>query len=367
VTVQFLAQRALSRADDKRHAADQAAAQATLELVNHLDLLRTAAGPQHALARIKQHWCEQEASLADTNHAVATATFVSTLASALPLAGMAAGALWFGIHDPATVLALLILIARAAAPLGDLALAGLSVNDLRAVLRDYRQAANAPTLAEPVAQTPAHPESHHITVNKLSHAPVLRHIHADIPPSSTVLVSGASGSGKSTLLELLMRFDDPQQGRIMLGDVALDQMRHSDLMAHIAYVAQQPVVFTGTLADNIRLGRPQASDADVEDAARQATLGSVIARSPQGIHQSVGHQGSALSGGERQRVALARAFLKNAPILILDEATSALDETTEREVADFVRTLPATVILVTHRDASIWNPTHYINLQGIYR
>jgi len=91
-----------------------------------------------------------------------------------------------------------------------------------------------------------------------------------------------------------------------------------------------------------------------------------IVRSPKGIHQSVGHQGAALSGGERQRVALARAFFKNAPILILDEATSALDETTEREVADFVCTLPATVILVTHRDASIWNPTHCINLQGIY-
>jgi len=113
------------------------------------------------------------------------------------------------------------------------------------------------------------------------------------------------------------------------------------------------------------LGRAGATEAEAETAARQAALGEVMARSPKGMQQHVGHQGSALSGGERQRVALARALLKNAPILLLDEATSALDEATERKVADHICTLPATVILVTHRDADIWQPTGRIHLPGL--
>jgi len=156
--------------------------------------------------------------------------------------------------------------------------------------------------------------------------------------------------------------EDAGQGRITLGGVALNQMRYADLIEHIAYAPQRPVVFTGTLFDNIRLGRAHARVAEVEAAARHAALGPVIECSPLGLRQHVGHQGAALSGGERQRVALARALLKNAPILLLDEATSALDEATERVIAEHIRTLPATVIVVTHRDGAIWQPTGHIVL-----
>jgi len=362
---QFLAQRALSRVDAQRNAAEQAAAQATLELTNHLELLRTAAGPQRAVARIKQRWREQEQALAATNRAAALATSISTLASVLPLAGMAASTTLWGVDSPTHLLALLALTARAAAPLGELALAGLHVNDLRASLHDYRQTTNAPTLPEPAPHATEQAEDHHIAIQQLGHAPALHNVNADVPPGSRVLLTGPSGSGKSTLLELMLRFDDPQQGRIILGGVALRQMRYDDLTKHVAYVPQHPVIFTGTLLDNIRLGRPQATDAEVEVAARQARLEQVITRAPQGLRQSVGHQGAALSGGERQRVALARALLKGAPILILDEATSALDEATEREIADHIRTLPATVIVVTHRETAFWHPTHRIALTGI--
>ncbi|HGK8679238.1 TPA: ATP-binding cassette domain-containing protein, partial [Acinetobacter baumannii] len=116
------------------------------------------------------------------------------------------------------------------------------------------------------------------------------------------------------------------------------------------------------LAENIRLGKPDATDDEIEKAARDAALGAMIDRSSEGINQSVGKQGTALSGGERQRVAIARALLKNAPILILDEATSALDEETEQEIVTTIRALSSTVIFVTHRDSAIWQPTQTINL-----
>jgi len=359
---QYLAQRALARADSGRHDADQEVTQATLELVDHLELLRTAAGPQHALTRLEDRWRTQEGALAASNRAAATATFVSTLASVLPLAGMAAWAVWVGQHTPEVVLALLVLVARAAAPLGELVVAGLGVNDLRSTLDDYLHIVRAPALANIPAHNAAQPDNHTLTLRQVCYAPALNDINSVIPQSAKVCVRGASGSGKSTLLGLLMRFDDPGQGEILLGGVPLHHMHYDALVTQIAYVPQDAVIFTGTLAENIRLGQTQASDEAIERVARQAALGAVLDRSPLGIHQSAGHQGAALSGGERQRVALARALLKQAPILILDEASSALDEATERNIAAVVRALPATVIFVTHRDPAIWQPTHTLDL-----
>ncbi|BFO54710.1 ATP-binding cassette domain-containing protein [Acidovorax sacchari] len=361
---QVLAQRALGRADARRHAAEQASAQATLELVDHLELLRTAAGPARALDRLEQRWRHQEGSTARTTNAAAGAGLVATLGSVLPLAGLALVLTLGAPRDPALLLALLVLMARAAAPLEGLAAAALGINDLRAAIAEYRQATEAPALPEPAEGDAAQPQGHHLSVQGLSQPPVLAGIAADIPEGARIAVTGPSGSGKSTLLGLLMRFDDLQQGRILLGGVPLDRMRYADLADRIAYVPQDAVVFTGTLAENIRLGRPQASDGEVERAARQAALGAVLDRSPQGIHQPAGHQGAALSGGERQRVAIARALLKAAPILVLDEATAALDEATEREIAAVVRTLPATVIFVTHRDPALWQPTQTLALAG---
>ncbi|ENQ3161573.1 ATP-binding cassette domain-containing protein [Pseudomonas aeruginosa] len=361
---QVRAQRALASADAGRHDADQGAARATMELVDHLELLRTAAGPGRALLRIEQGWHAQEAALAATNRAAAGATSVAAAASVLPLAGVAAWTALAGRNDPAAVLALLVLVGRAAAPLNELALAGLGLNDLRNACSDYWQLVRAPALPEPAPSDAARPDGHALALRGVGHAPALDGIDADIPPGAKVCVRGPSGSGKSTLLGLLMRFDDPHQGSIALGGVPLDRMRYDDLAACIAYVPQDAIVFTGTLAENIRLGQPQASDDEVAQVARQAALGGVLDRSPLGIHQPVGHQGAALSGGERQRVALARALLKRAPILVLDEATSALDEATEREIAAVMHTLPATVIVVTHRDTAIWQPTLTIDLDG---
>ncbi|MBJ7539347.1 ABC transporter ATP-binding protein [Marinomonas sp. C1424] len=360
---QFLSQRALGHADRKRHDAEAKTSEATLELVDHIELLRTAAGPVRAITGVEQRWTNQEKALADTNRAAAFAVFVSTLASVLPIAGIASYLIFTEFGSAMTILALLILVGRAAAPLGELATAGLGINDLRASLDNYKKVTNTPELPEPIVAKSVL-EDYRISVQLVKHSPALNNIHVDIPAGGRVLVTGPSGSGKSTLLELLMRFDDPEQGQIKIGDIKLDDIPYEELASHIAYVAQDPIVFTGSLAENIRIGNPQATDEEVETIARKATLGSIIDRSPDGIHQSVGQQGTALSGGERQRVALARALIKNAPILVLDEATSALDEATEQEVINTIHSLSATVLFATHRDTSIWKPTQSIYLNS---
>ncbi|CAM4070542.1 ATP-binding cassette domain-containing protein [Kerstersia similis] len=362
LAAQYLSQRALSRADAQRHAAEMAATQATLELTDHLELLRSAAGPAHALERLTRRWEDQENALARTNRAAAPATFISALASVLPLALVVLLLGWQGFSDPAAALALILLTARAAAPLDALALAGLGLNDLRAIVSDFRRAIQAPALPEPAASQAQVPAGLQMVLEGVCYAPALHNVHATIPVGARVLVSGPTGSGKSTLLGLLMRFDDPQAGRITLGGVPLTAMRHDELAAHIAYVPQDPVIFTGTLAENVRLGRPSATDDEIADAARAAALDAVLERSPAGIHQHLGHQGTALSGGERQRVALARALLKRAPILILDEATAALDDTTEARIARRILAQDATVIIVTHRNPAIWQASQIINL-----
>ncbi|MBJ7555186.1 ABC transporter ATP-binding protein [Marinomonas spartinae] len=359
----FLSQRALKRADAQRQTAQNNASAATLEFVDHLELLRTAAGPIKAIERIEQRWQAQEQALSKTNWSSAFAIFVSTLASVLPIAGMASFMVLQDDTNITTLLAVLMLIGRAAAPLGELATAGLSINDLKASLDNYKQATTAPQLPEP-RQPKTMTSDHQIRIEGIAHGPVLNNINATIPAGSRVRILGPSGSGKSTLLELLMRFDDPEKGVITIGGVKLRDITYEELASHIAYVPQDPVVFTGTLADNIRIGNPTASDLEVETAARHASLDTIIDRSPDGIHQLVGQQGMALSGGERQRVTIARALIKKAPILILDEATSALDSTTEQAIVNTLHTLDATILFVTHKDISDWRPNQVIDLTG---
>jgi len=181
--------------------------------------------------------------------------------------------------------------------------------------------------------------------------PALRHLDLEIRPGRVVALVGASGAGKSTVASLLLRFIEPDAGSISVGDVPLATIDLGAWRSHVAWVPQRPHLFHGTVADNIRLARPDAGDDEVRAAASEAGADGFIAALPLGYDTPVGEDGSRLSGGERQRIAIARAVLADARLVILDEATSHLDAVSETVIRDTVRRLaPArTILVVSHR------------------
>ena len=177
----------------------------------------------------------------------------------------------------------------------------------------------------------------------------------EIGAGQTVAVVGRSGAGKTTSAYLMMRFWDPDRGGVALEEHRLDRFRLDDLRGRMALVAQDTYLFNDTVRENIRLGRQDASDADVEDAARQANASEFIESFPEGYDTMVGERGMQLSGGQRQRIAIARAILKNAPVLILDEATSHLDAISEASVRTALNRLMEgrTTVVIAHRLSTI--------------
>ncbi len=185
--------------------------------------------------------------------------------------------------------------------------------------------------------------------------PALDALDLDIPAGQTVALVGASGSGKTTAVQLVARFFEPESGRILLDGEPLDAMPLAWLRAQLAWVGQQVVLFDDTIAANIAYGRPDAREAEIREAARQAHALEFIDMLPEGLATRIGPNGSQLSGGQRQRIAIARAFLKDAPVLLLDEATSALDNASERAVKDALVALrrDRTVLVVAHRLSTV--------------
>jgi ATP-binding cassette subfamily B protein len=176
-----------------------------------------------------------------------------------------------------------------------------------------------------------------------------------VAPGETVALVGPSGAGKTTILQLLLRFYDPRHGRVTIDGLDLTAMARADFRRSIALVPQDPVIFAESARENIRFGRPDATDAEVEEAARAAAAHGFLAALPQGYDTFVGERGVMLSGGQKQRIAIARAILRDAPILLLDEATSALDAESERAVQDAVERLShgRTTLVVAHRLATV--------------
>ena len=183
----------------------------------------------------------------------------------------------------------------------------------------------------------------------------LSDLSVELRPGETVALVGPSGAGKSTVLSLLLRFHDPDAGEIVLDGVPLAAMALDDLRSRIGVVPQDPVIFSGSALDNIRYGRPDASDDDVRAAARAAFADEFIQALPQGYDTFLGERGVRLSGGQRQRIAIARAMLKNPPLLLLDEATSALDAQSERMVQAALDAAmrDRTTLVIAHRLATV--------------
>ena len=178
-----------------------------------------------------------------------------------------------------------------------------------------------------------------------------------VEAGSSVALVGPSGAGKSTLFDMLLRFYDPQQGRILVDGIDIRELDLENLRRQFAIVSQQPAMFTGNVRDNIRYGRPEASDEEVEAAARAAYADEFIEQLPQRYDSFLGEAGIRLSGGQRQRLAIARAILRDAPILLLDEATSALDAESERKVQLALDALMRnrTTLIIAHRLATVKN------------
>lgn len=190
-------------------------------------------------------------------------------------------------------------------------------------------------------------------------------IELDIAPGETVALVGPSGAGKSTIIQLVQRFYDPQSGAVLIDGKDLRDLDRADFRKHIALVPQDPVIFADTARENIRFGRPTATDAEVDEAAKAAAAYDFLMALPDGFDSYVGERGVMLSGGQKQRIAIARAILRDAPILLLDEATSALDAESEyavqRAVEELART--RTTLIVAHRLATVKKADRIIVLE----
>ena len=277
---------------------------------------------------------------------------------------------WFGGSiDVGTALIFLILILRVYGPI--VALAG-HFELLRLGDAALERIGRIMDLEEQVApETPrAEPRGHDVEFENVTFAyedtPVLRDVSFVARAGSTTAIVGPSGAGKSTVLNLVSRFWDPADGAVRIGGVDVRDLTHQQLFERITVVFQDVYLFRTTVRDNIAFGRPEATDAEIEAAARAAQAHEFIEALPQGYGTLVGEGGATLSGGERQRISIARAVLKDSPIVLLDEPTSSLDALNDQAIrAALVALLRGkTVLVVAHRLPTIQAADHILVVDG---
>lgn len=275
---------------------------------------------------------------------------------------MAVGLARVGGHrlDVVAYLAIMAVTARTLLPLTKAAMYGSEADNAKVALRAVGDILDARPLSDPEPGQEVEPRGTTISLNDVSFSydagrPVLAGVSLSAPQGRVTALVGPSGAGKSTILRLAARFWDVDDGTVTIGGAPVRSMRASTIMGMTSMVFQDVYLFDTTIRENLRIARPEATDAELAEAARRARLDRVIEALPHGWDTQVGPGGLSLSGGERQRVAIARAFVKDAPILLLDEITSALDGENESAITEVVRELSEgrTVIVVAHRLSTV--------------
>lgn len=370
--VNGLASNAYRRADEQAHAAAAEADARVLEFAQAQPVLR-AFGAVGAGNKALDAALHRQRTV--TARMVFTAVpglivfALSVQAVFLVLTYVVIGQVTGGSISVAAAIALIAVSARFIEPLNQAAMLG---NGLRAAAGAVGRVSGL--LAEPVlpeSDSPVTPGAPAVVFDKVSFGyrpdqPVLSEVSFTVPPGTTTAIVGASGAGKTTLLRLAARFYDVDGGRVLVGEHDVREQPSDTLLNQLSLVFQNVYLFDRSVADNIRIGKPDATDAEVWRAAQAARVDEIVERLPEGLATPVGEGGAALSGGERQRVSVARAMLKDAPIVLLDEATSALDPHSEAVVVRGVHevTRGKTVIVVAHRLATIAHADQILFLDG---
>ncbi|STU23980.1 putative ABC transporter protein [Klebsiella pneumoniae] len=356
------------RADDAFHRRFAEASQRVVEFAQAQSVLRAFNGEGGSTRWLEQVFEQQRQSgtrliRLSAGSAVLNVWAVQAVFAAL----LIAAALWMRGHlssglatgETIAVIVSLLLVARFIDSLLEVAGYGEVLRGARGQLDAIRELFDVESLPEPDApQAPrdASVELRDVHFRYAADEPdVLRGVSLLVEPGSMTALIGESGSGKTTLVRLIARFFDAGQGSVLVGGVDVRQMSGAQLAGQISQIFQDSYLFTGSIADNIRIGKPNASDAEVMEAARLVGVAEIITRLPQGLDTPVGEGGARLSGGERQRIAIARALIKDAPILLVDEATAALDAENQAAIAEALARLRGqrTLIVIAHQLSTV--------------
>ncbi|MGC9438136.1 ABC transporter ATP-binding protein [Streptomyces sp. WG5] len=352
----------IGRSEERREAADALAGNRVVEFARAQKTLR-AFGRDHVghaplEAAVEERSRAGGRMLAETMPRL----LAGGLAVQLCFAALVATGVALALDDavePAALVALLALAARFVGPLseaagmsGMLRMAGNDLGRLAALLDEPPLPDTAPRAA---LERSGEITFENVTFGYDDGDPVLRDVSFDIPPRTMTAVVGPSGAGKTTLARLIARFFDVDAGSVRVGGTDVREMPVEQLMTQISLVQQDVYLFDDTLEGNIRVGRPDATDEELREAARIAGVDEIVERLPDGFATRVGEGGTSLSGGERQRVSVARAVLKRAPVVLLDEATAALDPENEKYVQQALRTLmrDSTLLVIAHQLSTV--------------
>jgi ATP-binding cassette subfamily B protein/subfamily B ATP-binding cassette protein MsbA len=334
------------------------------EILSSVAAVKSFTRERHELARFQRHGDD---TMRERLRLTWQESMFSVVVTLITLAGTALVLIVGGLHvldGTLTIGSLLVVIAYLAAVYDPLSAIAYSTGSLEQAVASARRVRGIFELTPEILDDPealdASRATGRVRFDRVSFSydesrVVLDSVSLEARPGELIALVGPTGAGKTTLVSLLPRFFEPTSGRILLDDVDTAQYSLKSLRERIAWVPQHPVLFTGTIADNIRYGRLGASDAEVETAARDAHLHDFVSALPDGYQTRVHEDGGTLSGGERQRIGIARALLKGAPILILDEPTSALDAVSEGAV--FValrqRRQGRTMLVIAHRLSTV--------------